>query len=259
MTTRETADEKATRLLNEKLKELEIGCGPDYKSPQFRVWRVETETYLEKFLPPSHQLLKSFKNLCFTRGINTGVAAWGSPRATRLRQLEQRHFAAECRTAQITIIAALKHIAEFGVHVEQAKAVPERSKGTSETISHGGVQQNFYGSVEITSQAIATGKAIQNIGEMGQTVGVSLKEIAALFEQSGELKQREVKEGLAGIEALAVEIQKPEPKRDWKSVLDYGQKVLAVAGKATDLAHKLAPYTPHVVTLVKQARHFLKL
>jgi hypothetical protein len=90
-------------------------------------------------------------------------------------------------------------------------------------------------------------------------IAASLEEIAGLFEQSEDLTKREVKEGLSGIEVLTSEIQKPESQRNWKSVLSYSQTVLAIADKAIDVAHKLAPYTPHVVTLVEQARHFLKL
>jgi hypothetical protein len=41
-------------------------------------------------------------------------------------------------------------------------------------------------------------------------------------------------------------------------VLDYGQKILDVAGKAADLGTKLAPYTPAILTLMDQAKHFLK-
>jgi hypothetical protein len=78
------------------------------------------------------------------------------------------------------------------------------------------VQQNFLGNVTIQNQAIATDSAIQNVEHMGDATGSSLREIAEVFKQSDELKRREVGEGLAGIEVLASEIQKPEPKRNWK-------------------------------------------
>jgi len=112
--------------------------------------------------------------------------------------------------------------------------------------------------VTIQNQAIATDNAIQKIGNMGDTIGASLKEIAEVFKQSEELSKREIKEGLAGIEALAVEIQKPEAKRNWKSVLDYGQLVLSIGDKATDLANKLVRYSPHITTLMEQAKHWLR-
>jgi len=62
-------------------------------------------------------------------------------------------------------------------------------------------------------------------------------------------------EALQGIDALIAETRKPEGKRDWKSVLTYGQLVLETVGKASDLANKLAPYTPHIVALVETAKH----
>jgi hypothetical protein len=118
------------------------------------------------------------------------------------------------------------------------------------------VHQNFYGSVEIRNQAIATDNAIQRIGQMGD-MGASLKEIAELFQQREGLTKREVKEGLAEIEGLASEIQKPPDRRDWRSMLEGGEKVVAIAGKATDLTHKLAPHMHSIVGLVEKAKHML--
>jgi hypothetical protein len=66
-----------------------------------------------------------------------------------------------------------------------------------------------------------------------------------------------VRQGVADVEALAVEVEKPEEKRNWKAVLDYGQKILDVAGKAVDLGAKLGPYLPAVVELVDKAKHAL--
>jgi hypothetical protein len=116
----------------------------------------------------------------------------------------------------------------------------------------------FHAPVTVENLAIAADSAIQKIGHMGNVTGNSLKEIAALLPQSEELSKRQVKEGLAGIEGLAEEVQKPEPKRNWKAVLAYGQAVLEIAGKATDLAQKLAPYTPAVAGLVEKAYDFIK-
>jgi hypothetical protein len=47
-------------------------------------------------------------------------------------------------------------------------------------------------------------------------------------------------------------------KRNLKAVLDCGQPVLELAGKAVDLGTKLGPHLPTVVALVENARHFLK-
>ena len=75
----------------------------------------------------------------------------------------------------------------------------------------GGVQQNFHGPVTIHAQAIATDDAIQNIGNIGN--GTSLKEIAALLQESMELKRREVQDGLKAVEEIASEIPKAPEKR----------------------------------------------
>jgi hypothetical protein len=84
-----------------------------------------------------------------------------------------------------------------------------------------------------------------------------IEEIRGLFEQSRNLTPEQVREGLIAADALTLQIQKPEHQRNWKSVLDCGQVVLTLADKATDLAHKLAPYKPAVVALVQSARHAL--
>ena len=163
---------------------------------------------------------------------------------------ERKLYVDGCRTADASLRAVIREIENFGVHEEHPKK--------QSTAQGGGMQQNFYGNVTIQSQAIATDNAIQSIGQMGDAIGSNLREIAELFKQSGELKQREIKEGLAGIEGVAVEIQKPEAKRDWRKVLDSGQVVLTIADKATDLVHKLGPYLPAILTLMENAKHWVK-
>lgn len=118
--------------------------------------------------------------------------------------------------------------------------------------------QTFNAPVSL-NQAIAADNATQNVGHLADTMatGASLEEIKGLFEQSQNLTQGQVREGLVAIEALTLQIQKPEHQRNWKSVLDCGQVVLTLADKATDLARKLAPYLPAVVTLVQNAKHAL--
>ncbi len=233
----ETDKEKAIRLLSRQLKELETVRRLAVEDGEFKAWRATTTSLLNRYLSPDSTHLSSFKS------INYYGYAFPSSGANY-----RRHFEAGCSTAEAMLRAILFNIEEFGVHVQQPARNPEASPGA--------VHQTFHGPVTIQSQAIATNNAIQNIGNMGHTVGASLKEIATLFEQSGELRQREVREGLAGIEALAVEIRKP--RCNWKSVLEYGQVVLAIADKATDMAQKLLPYTSHIATVVEQARNFLK-
>ena len=71
------------------------------------------------------------------------------------------------------------------------------------------------------------------------------------------MEGRQVKEGLAGIENLAVEVKKTESNRNWKSILDNCQSVLDVAAKATDLTQKLGPFLPVVVSLIEKAKQML--
>lgn len=247
----ETDKEQALRLLNQQLKELESVRGLNYKEPMFLGWRDTTSALLLRFLPPGSPHTTRFQNLAFTSRV-AQRQPWGSPSRPPgyISPQNQEHYRAECRTAEATIRAALKHIEEFGVYAEQSSA---------KLASHGGVHQTFNAPVTIQNQAIATDSAIQNIGHMGEKTGASLKEIADLFQQSEDLTPRQVKEGLAGIETLAVEVQKPEAKRNWKTVLDRGQLVLSTADKATDLAHKLGPHTQTIVSLVHSAKHALGL
>jgi hypothetical protein len=251
MEPRESDDERAVRLLNEQLKELEsIRLGLSYKDPLFKAWRDKTKDYLKKSLPPDSSYLVGFENLYFASRV-ARKQRWGSPPRPPgyVSPQDQQHFMTDCRTAEATIKAALKYIEEFGVHSEQQHSAKPAAYQR-------GVQQNFYGNVTIQNQAIATDNATQNIGQLGDTMamGASLEEIAGLFEQSEDLTKRDVKEGLAGIEVLTTEIQKPEQQRNWKSMLDYGQLVLTLADKTMDLAHKLAPYKSAVVALVQSAR-----
>ncbi len=71
MTTSESGQERATRLLKEQLKELESVRGLDYSEPQFKIWRATTRGYLEKFLPPNLPLLSTFHGLQFSRNVGT--------------------------------------------------------------------------------------------------------------------------------------------------------------------------------------------
>jgi hypothetical protein len=245
----EPEDEKAVRLLTEQLKELESIRGLNYKDPQFKAWRDTTKTYLERFLPPDSPHRNSFRNLRFFELIAV-AHPHRVPNPNYISPEDKRAFVEGCKQSEATIRAVIKYIENFGVHVEQPQMKPAAP-------GRGGVHQTFHGPVTIQSQAIATDKAIQNIGHIGDATGSSLKEIAEVFRQSEELKQREVKEGLAAIEGLAVEIQKPEAKRNWKSVFDCGQAVLSIAGKATDLADKLGPHLNQITAFVQTAKHAL--
>jgi hypothetical protein len=250
----ESPKQKAIRLLNRQLGQLQTIRGFNDEHPDFKVWRDTTREILERFLGKESHHTTRFRDTRFY-GRSFVQSDYPGRRRTPDNVISQAHteaFQKGCATADASLRAGIKHVEDFGVHVEEAKPVPAgRGRDGS-----GGV--NFNAPITVQNLAIAADDAIQKIGHMGDATGASLKEIAALLQQSEELSRRQVKEGLAGIEGLAEEIQKPEPKRNWKAVLAYGQAVLEIAGKATDLAQKLAPYTPTVAGLVEKACDFIK-
>jgi hypothetical protein len=245
----ESPEAKAVRLLTRQLDELEtIRTILNDKSPKFLVWRDTTRRYLQRSLGPTSPHLIRFEHLKFYAHVFYAPAALHPS-----QEIAENAFAFKtaCETAEASLTAAISEVTEFGIYTAEAKpALAGRGDDRS-----GGVTQTFHGPVTIHAQAIATDSAIQKIGHMGDATGASLKEIAALLQQSEDLTPRQVKEGLAGIEGLAVEVEKPEAKRNWKSVLDCGQAVLGIASKATDLGQKLARYTPAIIALVENARH----
>jgi hypothetical protein len=244
---------KAIALVSRRLEELQAVRALNHKSPKFKVWRDETLSVLKRVLPPDSPNLIRFENLGFAGPPVLQTDMWGAgPRLPNsyISPEDAAQYQESCETAERSLQAAIREIEDFGVYVEPGADVRTGS------VRGGGVHQTFHGPVTIENQAIATDNAIQKIGHMGKD-GVSLKEIANLFRESMELNGRQIQEGLAGIEVLASEVEKPEKDRNWKSILDSGGKVLDIAGKATDLAAKLAPYTPHILTLVDKAKHFL--
>jgi hypothetical protein len=135
----------------------------------------------------------------------------------------------------------IRHVEDFGIYVEQPQPAPGgRGSGRSS-----GLNQNFSGPVQL-NQAIATDNATQRVGHVGNK------------KQSQDLTPRQVRQGVVDIEALAVEVEKPDEKRNWKAVLERAQAVLDLASKAVDFGAKLAPYTPAILTLVDQAKHYIK-
>jgi len=52
---------------------------------------------------------------------------------------------------------------------------------------------------------------------------------------------------------MASETAKPEAKRNWNSLCDWGEKLLGIAGKASDMATRLAPYLPKIEALLSPA------
>lgn len=104
------------------------------KDPVFKAWRVQTKSYLERFLPPNCAYMDSFENLSFaSRSFRR--AAWGSrpkPPGYVSRE-DQYHFAEDCKTAEGTIKAVLKHIEEFGVHLGHDLGRPVGNAGAEQT------------------------------------------------------------------------------------------------------------------------------
>jgi hypothetical protein len=226
------------RLLKRQLDELQTVRGLNYENPIFKAWHDTTRIVLETFLGPDSHYTTRFRN---TRFFSMVVEPFDGD--------EEFSEAVSANNGTAFRVGC----EDFGVYVEEAKPTPVgRGDGR-----RGGVTQNFNGPVTFQAQAIATDNAIQKIEHMGDTTGASLKEIAALLQQSEDLMPRQVKEGLAAIEGLAEEVQKPEPRRNWKAVFGYGEKVLEIAGKAIDLGEKLAPYTPAIAEIVANARHLL--
>jgi hypothetical protein len=250
----ESPEQKAVRLLKRQLDELQTIRGLNYEHAEFKAWRDSTRIILDRYLGPQSHHTQRFGDTRFSGPPVIRTNFMRGPRTLEdyISPEEVRAFEKACETSEATLRAAIRHIEDFGVHVEEVKPA---GRGRSKS---GSVSQNFHGPVSIHNLAIAADNAVQKIGHMGNEAGASLKEIAELLQQSEELSPRQVKEGLAHIEAVAVEVAKPEAKRDWKGVLASGQAILDLTNKATDLALKIAPHTPAIIALVEQAKHCIR-
>jgi hypothetical protein len=220
--------------------------------PKFKAWRNTTMGVLERFLGKAAHHTSAFRSMDFF-SMEMNVAPFGGYfDPDYISPGDEREFKDSCAETDELLRAAIREVEDFGVYAEEPKpALASRGRGKS------GVSQNFHGTVNL-NQAIASDSAVQRIGRIGNKTGADLKEISNLLQQSMDLTPRQAMQGVADIEALAVEVEKPEEKRNWRAVLDSGQRVLEVAGKAIDLGAKVAPYTPALLTLVDQAKHFLK-
>jgi hypothetical protein len=72
----------------------------------------------------------------------------------------------------------------------------------------GSVSQTFHAPVTM-NQAIATDSAVQRIGHLGDKTGSALKEISDLLQQSQDLTPRQVKQGVADVEAWRSKSRSP--------------------------------------------------
>jgi hypothetical protein len=196
MTEFESGQDKAVRLLNEQLTELQSIRGLNGEDPSFTAWHDTTMSLLKRFLSPTSPHLERFVDIPFLSQIYPAPPGH-----------ERGIFVAGCKTADATIRAVLKEIENFGVYIGQT------TPGVAGKGRSGSLHQTFNAPVSM-NQAIATDNAIQKIGQVGDKIGASLKEIADLLQQSQDLTPRQVNEGLAGIEVLASEQRKPVATRN---------------------------------------------
>jgi len=246
--------QKAIRLLNRQLGELQAVRTLDHLNPKFQAWRNTTMGLLERFVGKDSHHTSAFRHMDFF-SMEMTIAPFGGGHVPPgyISPMDTYEFKRGCEAADELLKAAIREVEDFGINAEEPKPAPA-SKGRGKT---GGVSQTFHGTVNL-NQAIATDSAVQRIGRIGNKTWADLKEISDLLQQSQELSPNQVKGGVADIEALAAEVEKPEEKRNWRSVLDCGQRVLDLAGKAVDLGTKLAPHTPTILALVDQAKHYIK-
>jgi hypothetical protein len=251
----ENAKQKAIRLLTRQLKEIGTHiCGlNDDQHHDFKAWRDTTREVLERYLgKESHHTTRfrdtRFRGPSYLKSDYPGVSQGPSQREI---QEQAQAFQRGCATATATLQAAIKHVDDFGVYEEAARAASAKGRSGS-----GGV--HFNAPLNVQNLAIAADSAAQRISHLGDKTGGDLKEISDLLQKSQDLSPNQVRQGVADVEALAVEVEKPEDKRNWKAVLDCGLRVLEFASKAVDLGAKLGPHLPSVVAVVDKAKHYLK-
>jgi hypothetical protein len=173
-------------LFNEQLIKLETVRRLDAKHAEFIGWRNTTTALFQSLLPNSPHFT-TFGYLRFRAAQLAGVRRlpYGYrgplPRETTSPE-DTAKFQSDCDIAVACIKGAIDEILAFGIHSDTGFGKGPRTRG--------GFQQNFNGPVTNHNQAVATDKAIQNIGQMGDT-GASLQEITALLNQSLARKSHE--------------------------------------------------------------------
>jgi hypothetical protein len=252
----ESPEAKAVRLLNRQLGELRTHISTlNDDHPDFKAWRDTTRGFLERFLGPASHHTTRFRDTRFFGPARLQSDFPGTRRIPDevIRREQSEAFFEGCKIVEASLKAAIDEVEELGVYNGEPRPTPTgRGRGRA-----GGVSQHFSANTMHVTQAVATDSAVQRISHLGDKTGVDLKELSDLLQQSQDLTPNQVRQGVADIEALAVEVEKPEPTRNWQAVLEYGQRVLELAGKAVDLGAKLAPHTLAIVALVDKARHAL--
>jgi hypothetical protein len=215
-------------------------------SAQFIGWKSHTVDLLTHFIPSSSGHFRSFRMLSFRSNIM--IPDYPSARIYRgPNQADLEKFAADAEVAIACLSGAIEHLRVFGISRDE----PASASAAVRPREPRGLTQVFHGPV---NQAVAMDRATQNVRHIGPS-GNTLAELSDLLQQSDHLTRRELADALHAAKQLDVEVQKPEASRDWKSFAEWGNTLLGIAGKATDLTAKLAPHLPWITRLIEQAKH----
>jgi hypothetical protein len=217
-------------------------------SPQFILWKSHTMDLMTHYISANSEKLRKFRGLSFRSNVmQLDYPGARYPSGPRRDDIEK--FASDVEIADACLQGAIEHIKVFGLKQEEpaAPAKPARGRGGP----RGGITQYIQGNV---NQAIATDGATQNVGQVGQS-GNSLDEIVKLLQQSYELTRRQMEDAIGAAQQLDAETKKPEGSKNWKSIAEWGNTLLGIAGKATDLTERLAPHLPWITALIEQATH----
>jgi hypothetical protein len=217
-------------------------------APQFIQWKSHTIDLMTYYVSANSEHSRKFRSLSFRSNIM--LPDYPGVRHSGPRKDDLQKFASDADVAVACLQGAIQHIKVFGLKQDEPSAPTKPSRGRG--AAQGGITQHIHGNV---NQAIATGHATQNVGQIGQS-GNSLDEIVKLLQESYELNRRQMDEAFGAAQQLGAEVKKPEGSKNWKSIVELGNTLLGIAGKATDLTEKLAPHLPWLTHMIEQAtRH----
>jgi hypothetical protein len=131
----ESTQQKAIRLLTRQLKELGAHiCGlNDDQHHDFKAWRDTTREVLERYLGKESHHTTRFRDTRFHGPSYVRSDYPGVPQGPSRREIDDQVHAFQkgCATASATLQAAIKHVDDFGVYEEPAKAVPAKRRATT--------------------------------------------------------------------------------------------------------------------------------
>ena len=248
---RETADQKAIRLLEQQIDRL--ASVPEFLDARFLGWFDTTRNLLTKFLGPTSNTLLMFDRISWTprtkQTLSSNYAqSYASAEAAKSDAREVFNTARATATALLN--SGIELVKEFGVYAQ-----PHPTSAATQT---GGVHQNFYGNVTIANQAIAADNAIQNVDQSSH-VGPDLREIRKLLSESLDITGRQFGDALQAIEKIASETRKPEKGRDWKSMITWAATLANVISKARDVGPKIGPHLATVLQYIEAGSKHLGL